>query len=147
MDSPALDSPIRSRMFLMKDNESTRFPDGDGIESFRPAPAIGVREESTMDATSYCESMATELEARQSRLYDLARKFHREDCGDKAKVLSQVNDLHMIIEEFGDRINKLRTECPTEWAPVRDETPSRFIHRSRSWESVWDDVSPGQVGG
>jgi hypothetical protein len=100
-----------------------------------------------MELESYCDGVAFELTGWKAKMYDVVRKLDRASTGDKTKVVPQVNDLHMIIEELDDRIGKLRTECPTEWAPAKEEMEKKFFHLKKNWEGVWENVSPGEIGG
>ena len=100
-----------------------------------------------MELQNYCDNMSNELNAWRNKVSDVVRRFDQSSCGDKAKVVPQVNELHMIIEELDDRISKLRTECPTEWEPEKFEFEGRIAHMKKSWEGVWQDISPAEFGG
>jgi hypothetical protein len=100
-----------------------------------------------MELQNYCDNMSNELNAWKSKIHDVVRKLDQSSCGDKARVVPQVNELHMIMEELGDRIEKLRTECSTEWAPEQFGLESQFTHMKKTWEGVWQDVSPAEFGG
>jgi len=100
-----------------------------------------------MDLQSYCDSMSSELTAWKAKVYDVVRKLDKTPSGDKTKVVPYVNELHMIIEELGGRITKLRTECPTVWEPEKKELEGKITHLKKKWEEVWHNVSPGDIGG
>ncbi len=100
-----------------------------------------------MELTNYCDGVASELITWKAKMYDVVRKLDKADTGDKTKVVPQVNELHMIIEELDDRIYKLRTDCPTAFAPEKAELEDKFVHMKKSWEHVWESVSPGEIGG
>jgi hypothetical protein len=74
-----------------------------------------------MDVKSYCDSLSIELTGWKAKVYDIVRKLDKMSSGDKEKVIPEVNELHMIIEELDDRIDLLEKECPTEWEPERIE--------------------------
>ena len=59
-------------------------------------------------------------------LGDVVRKLDKISTGDKEKVVPEVNELHIILEELGDRIEKLKKECPTSWAPDRTEIENKI---------------------
>ena len=67
--------------------------------------------------------------------------------GDKEKVVSQVNDLHALIEELDDRIGRLKNQCPTDWSPDKIELESRLTKISNVCEECWANISGAEVGG
>jgi predicted nuclease with TOPRIM domain len=100
-----------------------------------------------MDVKSYCDSLVVELTGWKAKVYDVVRKLDKMSSGDKEKVVSQVRELHVFIEELDDRIEKLKRECPIEWQPEKIELEGKFTGLKTKWESVWQNVSPGDIGG
>lgn len=93
-----------------------------------------------MELNSYCNSVATELVGWKARVYDTVRKLDQKPSGDKEKVSDEVRELHMLIDEIDDRIDRLRQECPTEWSPEeRDiEAKSKTLHEV--WKRTEDTI-------
>ncbi len=100
-----------------------------------------------MDAKDYCGNLTIELTAWKAKVYDVVRKLDKIATGDKEKVVSEVNELHIILEELGDRIEKLKKECPTSWAPDRTEIENKIGHLRTKLDKVWDTISPSDLGG
>ena len=100
-----------------------------------------------MEATDYCNNLTIELTAWKAKVYDVVRKLDKIATGDKEKVVSEVNELHIILEELGDRIEKLKKECPTSWAPDRTEIENKIGHLRTKLDKVWDTISPSDIGG
>ena len=96
---------------------------------------------------SYCDNVVTELSVWKAKIYDVVRRIDKLSSGDKEKVSPQVNDLHIFIEELEARIGRLRTECPTDWNPDQIEIETKMRDMETTWKDVWQDVSPGDVGG
>ena len=94
-----------------------------------------------MDVKSYCDSLAIELTGWKAKVYDIVRKLDKMESGDKEKVVPEVNELHMIIEELDDRVDRLRKECPVQWEPERIELEGRTTQLKDVWESAWEKVS------
>jgi len=94
-----------------------------------------------MDLDSYCSSVATELVGWKARVYDTVRKLDKKSSGEKEKVIDEVRELHMLIEEIEDRITRLRKECPLEWSPEeRDiEAKSKTLHEV--WKRTEDTLA------
>ncbi|MBI4963610.1 MAG: hypothetical protein HY913_10065 [Desulfomonile tiedjei] len=100
-----------------------------------------------MELTEYCDGVAGELSTWRTKVDDVVKRLDHVSTGDKAKVVPHVNELHMVMEELDERINKLRTACPTSWEPEKEEMEGKLTHLRRTWEGVWENVSPGQIGG
>ena len=65
-----------------------------------------------MELQDYCRNVQEELSGLKAKIYDVMHRLDEADTGDKGNIVSQVNDLHIIVEELGDRISKLGRECP-----------------------------------
>ncbi len=89
-----------------------------------------------MDLKDYCTAMSTELTAWKARIYDVVRKLDKLQSGEKEKAASRVRDLHIIVEELSDRIDKLEKECPTEWSPIKCDIEDKLVHLRRKVESA-----------
>ncbi len=100
-----------------------------------------------MELETYCDNLVAELTGWKAKVFDVVRKLDQTPSADKDKLVPQINELHMVIEDLDERINKLRTECPTAWEPERAEFESKFTHLKHTWKGVWENVSPADVGG
>jgi hypothetical protein len=58
--------------------------------------------------------MEAEVTAWKADVYDIARKMGELSGGEKEKILSQIEDLHMLIAEMDDRIEQIRENCTPE---------------------------------
>jgi hypothetical protein len=74
-----------------------------------------------MEIYDYCKSVNMELTMWKARLYDVISKIEHLPTHDKQRMYEEVNGLHIIMSELEDRIERLRTECPTEWKPAQEE--------------------------
>lgn len=100
-----------------------------------------------MELTECCNGVAGELSTWRGKVDEVVKRLDHVSTGDEARVYPHVNELHMIMEELDDRIKKLRHECPTAWEPKNEEMEGKFAHLRRKWEGVWENVSPGEIGG
>jgi hypothetical protein len=100
-----------------------------------------------MDVKDYCSNLTVELAGWKAKVYDVVRKLDKMSTGNKEKVVPEVNELHIIIEELGDRIAKLRTQCPTSWAPERKEIENKAGYLRTKLDKIWNTISPSDVGG
>ena len=100
-----------------------------------------------MELETYCDNLGAELAGWRAKLHGVVSKFDKASCGDKSKVVPNIHDLHMILEEFDDRIRRLRSACPTNWEPDKIEFEGKFSGLKTKWEDIWHNVSPGDFGG
>lgn len=100
-----------------------------------------------MDLRSYCDNVQIELTGWKARVYDVVRRLDNLHTEDKEKVFPMIQDLHMIVEELSDRIDKLEKECPTEWSPHRTEIEGTMSQLRDRWKSAWKEISAGDIGG
>ena len=93
-----------------------------------------------MDVQDYCKSMETELTAWKAKLYDVMRKVDRLGSAEKEKTLPNIEDLHMLLEEMTDRIEKLKTECPSDWSPVKKEIEEGSVDMRGKYEETMEYI-------
>jgi len=79
-----------------------------------------------MEIYDYCKSVNMELTVWKARLYDVISKIEHLPTGDKQRMYEEVNGLHIIMAELEERIENLRTECPTEWKPTQQEISNKL---------------------
>jgi hypothetical protein len=100
-----------------------------------------------MELQDYCRNVQIELTGWKAKVYDVIRRLDTADTGDKGEIVSEVNDLHIIVEELSDRIAQLERECPTEWRPAREEIQNKLQALGFKWEKAWEHAVGGNIGG
>ena len=45
------------------------------------------------------------------------------------------------------RVQKLETDCPSDWSPMKNELDDLFATIGSSFDRAWRDLTPGEVGG
>jgi hypothetical protein len=58
--------------------------------------------------------MEMELTGWKAIVYDITRKMEALPGGEKTKILTNIEDLHMLIAEMDDRIDQIRENCTPE---------------------------------
>lgn len=89
-----------------------------------------------MDVKDFCSSMQAELTAWKARLFDIAVKADNLGTEDKGKVWERFNDMKILVSDLEDKIETLRTECPSEWSPQKKEIESK----TKDVRSKYDDT-------
>ena len=103
-----------------------------------------------MDVQDYCKGMETEMTAWKAKLYDVMRKVDSLGSAEKEKILPNVEDLHMFLEEMTDRIEKLKTECPSDWSPVKKDIEEGTTDMRGKYEETMEYIgqaSPVSIPG
>lgn len=93
-----------------------------------------------MDVTDYCKNMEMEMTTWKAKLYDVTRKVDKLGSAEKEKILANVEDLHMLLEEMSDRVEKLRTECPSDWSPIKNEIDEGSIDMRGKYEETMEYI-------
>ena len=93
-----------------------------------------------MDVQDYCKGIEMEMTAWKAKLYDVVRKVDKLGTAEKEKVLPNIEDLHMFLEEMTDRVEKLRTECPADWSPMKKEIEQSSINMRGKYEQTMDYI-------
>lgn len=99
-----------------------------------------------MDLDTYCDNVSTELTGWKAKIYDIIRKLDKLPSVDKTKIIGQVNDLHMLVGELEDRIERLKNQCPTDWSPEKIELESKLTDIGNICEDCWKDISADTYG-
>jgi len=79
-----------------------------------------------MKTREYCENVERELTGWREKLGVIDHRIEGMSCGAKERMLGSIEELHMLMAELDDRITAIKTSCPTEWRPVRDEFSERL---------------------
>ena len=93
-----------------------------------------------MHVQDYCKSMETEMAAWKAKLYDVMRKVDKLGTAEREKILPNIEDLHMLLEEMADRVEKLRTECPSDWSPIKTEIDEGSIDMRGKYEETLEYI-------
>ena len=103
-----------------------------------------------MDVQDYCKGMETEMTAWKAKLYDVMRKVDILGSAEKEKILPNVEDLRMLLGEMEDRVEKLKTECPSDWSPMKNEIEGGSVDMRGKYEETMDYIgkaSPVSIAG
>ncbi len=103
-----------------------------------------------MDVKDFCKSMETEMTAWKAKLYDVMRKVDNLGTAEREKVLPNIEDLHMFLEEMSERVEKLKTECPSDWSPMKKDIEEGSIDMRGKYEETMEYIgkaSPVSIPG
>jgi gamma-glutamyl:cysteine ligase YbdK (ATP-grasp superfamily) len=93
-----------------------------------------------MDVKDYCSGLEMEMTAWKAKLYDLTRKVDQLGTKEKEKALANVQDLHILLTEMGDRVQQLKTECPSDWGTDKKQIEKASVDMRSKFESTMDYI-------
>jgi hypothetical protein len=93
-----------------------------------------------MDVMDYCKSMETEMTAWKAKLYDAMRKIDKLGSADREKMLPNIEDLHILLEEMEGRVGQLKNECPSEWSPEKTDIDNGVIDMRGKYEETMEFI-------
>jgi predicted nuclease with TOPRIM domain len=103
-----------------------------------------------MDVQDFCKGMEVEMTAWKAKLYDVMRKVDKLGSAEKEKVLPNIEDLHMFLEEMSDRVETLKIECPSDWSPVKKDIEEGTTDMRGKYEETMEYIgkaSPVSIPG
>jgi hypothetical protein len=65
----------------------------------------------------------------------------------KQRMYEEVNGLHILMTEFDERIEKLRTECSVAWKPERGKSKTRYPELNSKYNDTTDVLFDYDFGG
>jgi hypothetical protein len=98
------------------------------------------KKEINMDVIDYCKAMETEMTAWKAKLYDTMRKIDKLGTSEREKILPNIEDLHMMLEEMEERVGQLRNECPSEWSPEKKGIDAGVIDMRGKYEETMEFI-------
>jgi len=93
-----------------------------------------------MDVQDYCKGIEMEMTAWKAKLYDVMRKVDKLGTAEREKVLPNIEDLHMFLQEMTDRVENLKTECPSDWSPIKSEIEEGTVDMRGKFEETMEYI-------
>jgi hypothetical protein len=106
--------------------------------------------EGKMDVKDFCSAMESEMTAWKAKMYDAMRKIDKLGSAEKEKILMNVQDLNMIMDDMAQRVEELRTECPSDWSPIKTDVEQGSIDMRGKYEETMEAIgkaSPVSIAG
>ena len=103
-----------------------------------------------MDPKDYCNSMAAELTAWKAKLFDVISRTDKMGTQEKDKVWQYFNEMKIIIQDLEDKVETLRTECPSDWSPQKKQIEDAHVDVRSKYEETLEFIgkaSPMSVPG
>lgn len=93
-----------------------------------------------MDVMDFCQAIESETTAWKAKLYDVMRKVDKMGSAEREKMLSNIQDLHILLDDMSNRVNQLRTECPSDWSPIKTEVEKGSVDMRSKYEETMEKI-------
>jgi len=100
-----------------------------------------------MKARNCCKTMEAEVTAWKANVYDIVRAMEKLPGGEREKILSNIEDLHILIAEMDDRIEQIRKNCTPETGIDDIRTDREKFDKSLASLRVTADEAMRGLGG
>ena len=84
--------------------------------------------------------MAEHLTGWKAKLYDVIRIVDRLPEKEKETVFSSIRGLHAIVDQIDAEVEQLRTACPADWSPNRQNLDSKMTELQQSLKNLCEEV-------
>jgi hypothetical protein len=98
------------------------------------------KKEVDMDVSAYCDTLEKQLAGWKAKLYDVIRIVDKLPEGDKETAFPSIRGLHTIVEEIDDEVEQLRTACPADWSPNRQNIDEKMTELQRTLKTLSEQV-------
>jgi hypothetical protein len=93
-----------------------------------------------MDVKDFCSAMESEMTSWKAKLYDAMRKIDKLGTAEKEKILMNIQDLNMLVNDMAHRVEQLRTECPSDWSPIKTELEQGSVDMRGKYEETMEAI-------
>ena len=93
-----------------------------------------------MEVSAYCDTLEKQLSGWKSQLYDVIRIVDKLSDENKETVYPSIRGLHSIVDEIDSEVEQLRTACPADWSPNRQNIDSKMAELQQTLKNLSEDV-------
>jgi hypothetical protein len=99
-----------------------------------------INQEAEMDVSTYCDTLEKQLSGWKTQLYDVIRIVDNLADENKETVYPTIRRLHSIVDEIDSEIEQLRTACPADWSPNRQNLDTKMAELQQKLKNLSEDV-------
>ena len=93
-----------------------------------------------MDVSAYCDTLEKQLSGWKAKLYDVIRIVDKLTVENKETVYPSIQGLHSIVDEIDSEVEQLRTACPADWSPNRQNLDIKVAELQQTLKNLSEDV-------
>ena len=93
-----------------------------------------------MDVKDFCSAMESEMTSWKAKLYDVMRRIDGLGTAEKEKMLMNIQDLNIYLDDMARRVEQLRHECPSDWSPLKKELEQGSVDMRGKYEDTMEAI-------
>jgi hypothetical protein len=93
-----------------------------------------------MDVKDFCQAMESEITSWKAKLYDVMRKIEKLGTAERQKMLGNIQDLNIFLDDMNARVAQLRNECPADWSPIKKEVEQGVVDMRGKYEETLEAI-------
>ena len=93
-----------------------------------------------MEVSAYCDTLEQQLSEWKAKLYDVIRIVDKLTDENKETVYPSIRGLHSIVDEIDSEVEQLRTACPADWSPNRQNLDTKMAELQLTLKKISTDV-------
>lgn len=93
-----------------------------------------------MEVKDFCSAMESEMTSWKAKMYDAMHKIDRLGTAEKEKILMNIQDLNILMDDMAKRVEQLRTQCPSDWSPIKKEIEHGSIDMRGKYEETMEFI-------
>jgi len=97
-------------------------------------------EEADMDVSAFCDTLEKQLSDWKAQLYDVIRIVDKLTDENIETVYPSIQVLHSIVDEIDSEVEQLRTACPADWSPNRQNLDTKMAELQQTLKNLSEDV-------
>ena len=97
-------------------------------------------QEVDMDVSAYCDTLEKQLSDWKAKLYDVIRTVDKLTDENKEAAYPSIRGLHAIVDEIDSEVEQLRTACPADWSPNRQNIDDKMAELQQILKNLSEDV-------
>ena len=93
-----------------------------------------------MEVSAYCDTLEQQLSQWKAKLYDVIRIVDKLTDENKETVYPSIRGLHSIVDEIDSEVEQLRTACPADWSPNRQNLDAKMTELQQTLKTLSEDI-------
>ena len=93
-----------------------------------------------MDVNAYCDTLEQQLSGWKAKIDDVIRIVDQLSSENKETVYPSIRGLHTIVDEIDSEVERLRTACPADWSPNRQNLDAKMTELQQTLKKLSEDV-------
>ena len=93
-----------------------------------------------MDVSAYCDTLEEQLAGWKAKLYDVLRVVDNLSDENKETVYPSIRGLHSIVDEIDSEVEQLRSACPADWSPNRQNIDGKMAELQQTLKNLSENI-------